>query len=125
MKLGTETASLTNHILSGTRGAPQPEIGMGCTILMWTDRTPGTIVGLRTFKTGKNAGKVSAVLVQEDNASRIDTNGMSESQSYTFTPNPEAPVLIFKAGRNAGGVFRGDVGRLRIGERGKYHDFGF
>lgn len=37
MKLGTQTGSLINHIMS-TAKARTPEIGEGATILAWTDR---------------------------------------------------------------------------------------
>lgn len=123
MKLGTETNSLMNHLMSGTKGAPQPTVGMGATRLGWTDRNPATIVEVRRFKSGARAGQVSAVAIQDDNATRVDRNGMSESQEYTFTPNAEGAIQWFKADKS--GSFKGDGGRLRIGERAKYYDFSF
>jgi hypothetical protein len=47
MKLGTHTGSLTNHIYS--RAVPiTPEVGMGCTLLSWSDRHPATIIDIFT-----------------------------------------------------------------------------
>lgn len=123
MRLATETNSLVNHLLSGTRGAPQPEVGMGATILMWTDRRPATIVGLEYFKSGARAGQVSAVWIQEDDASRIDNNGMSEMQEYEIVPNPAAMKVRYKV--NKAGAFTGPSGQLRIGQRSKYYDMSF
>jgi hypothetical protein len=100
-------------MMSGTRGQPKPEVGMGATVLMWTDREPATIV------------KVTAtqVHIQRDKATRTDTNGMSECQSYTFEPDPSQPVEIYRL--NKRGAYKGKIGQLRIGERDKYRDFSF
>lgn len=115
MRLGTETISFQNHMLSGTVGAPEPEVGMGATILMWSDRHAATIV--RVTKT--------QVHVQRDKATRIDNNGMSESQRYTFEPNPEAAVEVFRKRKGNRWVLSGGGASLRIGDRSSYHDFSF
>lgn len=44
MKLGTETNSLINHIMSNTVCAEEITVGMGATFLSWTDRHPGTVI---------------------------------------------------------------------------------
>ena len=127
MKLGSETNSLTNHLLSrAVIGQPEPTVGMGATILCWTDRHPATIVAI-----------VDGILtVQEDNHKRIDSNGMSESQDYEYTRNPTGATYYFRAGKdgkwqevvkneNTGRWNRSASAGLRIGEREKYHDFSF
>jgi hypothetical protein len=123
MKLGTETGSMSNYLMSGTKGAPTPEVGMGATVLMWTDRHPATIISVVKFKGGARAGQVKEVHIQQDNATRKDANGMSECQSYEFTRNTDAPVRSFKV--NKRGAFMDGGTQLRIGERDKYHDFSF
>lgn len=110
MRLGTETGSLVNYMMAdGT----QPQVGMGATILMWTDRKAGTIVKITPTQ----------IHVQEDDAVRTDHNGMSESQTYSYSPNPHGTIHIFrktKRGyRNKGGS------ALHIGEREKYYDYSF
>lgn len=51
MKLGTQTGSLVNHMLSrAVIGQPAPFAGMGVTFLSWTDRNPGTV--FRVFQVG-------------------------------------------------------------------------
>jgi hypothetical protein len=126
MKLGTQTASFVNYLMSGTNGQPEVSVGMGATILGWTDRHPATIVEVQ------KGGKI--VVVQKDHAKRIDNNGMSESQDYEFTPNPEATRCYYKQDKN--GAYRSAYfnesgrlvfgsGQLRVGERDKYHDFSF
>ena len=127
MRLGTETNSVTNHLYSRmTRGAPEPEVGMGATILYWSDRKAATVTGWD--------GKV--IEVQYDNAKRVDSNGMSEAQEYEFTPNHGGGVLAFR--RTKDGSWKqvvwnpatkrwnlvGSAG-LIVGKRDHYHDFSF
>lgn len=115
MRLGTQTNSMTNYLMSGTKGQPTPERGMGATLLMWTDRHAYTIVKVTPC----------TVHAQQDRAIRMDHNGMSESQEYTYEPNKSAPVEIFRK-RKDGGYYRAGYGsQLRIGERDEYHDYSF
>lgn len=102
---------------------PEPVLGMGATICLYTDRYAATVVEINRFKTGKRAGMVSKVVVQEDNAKRADTNGMSDSQDYTYTPDPNGRRFEFNV--NAKGKFLGDGFSLSLGNREKYHDYSF
>jgi hypothetical protein len=117
------TNSPINQILGGTRGAPVPEVGMGATLLFWTDRQPATIIAVETFKTGQKAGQPKAVLAQDDAWKRVDDNGMSESQQYVFTPNPNGAVRRFTL--RADGAYRCGSVQLAIGSRDRYYDFSF
>ena len=104
----------------------QPEMGMGATLVMWTDRHPYTIVGLEHFKTGSRAGEVKALFATRDKATRTDDHGMSDAQSYTYETDPDAPRERFVLCKD--GWFRqNDAGgtRLAIGHRRKYHDYSF
>lgn len=119
MPLGS-TGSLTNYLMSGTKGQPVPVVGMGATMLGWTDRHAATIVAV-----GPNGRWVE---IRRDDAKRVDSNGMSEAQDYEFTPNPKAPVLRYSLRKDGGYVRVGEKFsgvRLRIGERDCYHDFSF
>lgn len=131
MKLGSQTNSLINHVLSrAVKGQPEPVEGMGATILAWTDRYPGTITKVHKGKSR------TIVLVRQDKATRVDSNGLSESQEYTFEPDPNGSLYAFRQSKN--GTWeqvtlnrvtgRYNLSRgygLRIGERSKYHDFSF
>lgn len=130
MTFAKETGSLVNHIHSrATRGQPEPVVGMGATVLHYTDRSPATIIEVTKI------GKYLAIVVQGDNAKRIDTNGMSECQTYEYTPNPEGGKTTYRFKNEAWEAiyFNTDTKRwkksggsgLRIGEREKYHDFSF
>lgn len=119
MKLGTGTGSLVNHLMSGHVGGPTPVVGMGATILHWTDRKAATVV--KVSPSGKT------VWVKADTATRVDRNGMSESQVYRYAPNPDAPVKAFRLGkhgwRESGSRGRGAA--LHLGHRASYHDYSF
>lgn len=93
-----------------------PAVGMGATITMYSDRRPATIVEVRTAK---------MIIIQEDDATRTDSNGMSECQSYEYTRNPKAPLLIYTQRKDGCWRERGGTNGLIIGQRDKYHDFGF
>lgn len=131
MKLGTQTASLTNHIYSrAVKGQPAPEVGMGATMLAWTDRYAGTIIEIF------NIGKSVCLVVQEDHAKRIDKNGLSECQQYAYSANPNGAKRTFRQS-NDGTWKEGYVNAvtkrwrtvggygLRIGDRQQYRDFTF
>lgn len=127
LRLGTQTGSLCNHLFSrAVIGEPSPEIGMGATILGWTDREPATIVSVFT------KGKTLHVGIKRDNYKRTDTNGFSESQSYEYSFNPEMGIEYFRKGKDGTwesiytnpetGRTKKGYGSLRIGQRDKYWD---
>jgi hypothetical protein len=129
MRLGTQTGSLTNHILSrATRGQPEPTVGMGATILSWTDRHGATIIEVGSYR-----GRM-LLTVREDKATRTDTNGMSECQSYRFDPDEKGTTyrfLLDKKGMwrqvvlnmETGNFVYTDGSGLRIGDRSTYHNY--
>lgn len=126
MKLGKDTGSLTNYLMSGTRGEPPPEVGMGVTLLAWTDRYAGTIID--------RVGEV--LMIQEDKAIRIDCNGISESQDYRYERDPNGRVRYYRSyacrwrevelGKRRGTwKLTGGGPALRLGVREAYHDYSF
>lgn len=128
MKLGSQTGSVTNHIMSRmTKGEPKPFAGMPCTILCWTDRHGATIVDVLPN---------GVIAVQTDKATRVDTNGMSESQKYTYERRPNGGKTYFRKAKTGAWqeVMRNVATKrwnkveghgLRLGERDEYHDFSF
>jgi hypothetical protein len=52
---------------------------MGATEICWSDRHAYTITEVINDK---------KIVVQQDKATRTDTNGMSDAQSYAFSPDP-------------------------------------
>lgn len=85
MKLGRDTGSLVNHIYS--RSSLVPEIGMGATLLHWSDRDAATVIAWN--------GKL--LTVQQDKAIRHKDNiGMREDQRYDYERDPDGQIHHFK-----------------------------
>lgn len=116
LRIGTDTGSITNYLMSSTSGQPVPVAGMGVTILSWTDRSAATVV--RVSASGK------MIWIQPDAVTRTDTNGMSESQQYSYAPDPDAQVIRASLRKNGAWVTKGGQ-QLRLGERSAYYDYSF
>lgn len=114
LKLGVETGSLNNAIESANPAVPV--LGGGATVLYWSDCHAGTVVHISP------SGKT--VVVREDKATRIDKNGMSESQEYAYAPNNkgEGREWIFRMTKRG---WRAKGTGVSFGKRQKYHDFSF
>lgn len=112
MKAGTDTGSLTNHLYS-RMASPVPAVGMGVTMLMWTDRDAATIVRITPTQ----------IHVQRDTAKRLGVIEMSEDQDYAYSPDPTAPISIFRKTKRG---WKDNCGcGLLIGTRDHYHDYSF
>lgn len=125
MKLGSQTGSLMNHVYSRFE-APLPMVGMGATLLAWSDRYAATVIEVTD----------KVIAVREDRAIRTDSHGLSECQEYRYEPYPDGRVLYFHPARNGGWNqvrLNPETGRwnqvagygLLLGERRAYHDFSF
>jgi hypothetical protein len=124
--LGSRAGSVTTHVSSRlVRGKPVPKVGMGVTLLGWVDRYAGTIISIES----------GVISVQEDRATRADTGGTNEYQSYDYAPDPEGMIHHYRHRRGSWEPVRHDdrSGRwqrregydLRIGVRDHYYDFSF
>ena len=112
--------SLNNLMLTGTKGQPTPEVGMGATELCWTDRHAYTIVEVINHR---------RIVVQRDVAVRVDSKGMSDSQDYRFEQNPNAKKVTYTLRKNGRWIKEGESlkngTQIRIGERDEYYDYSF
>jgi hypothetical protein len=110
--------SFFNTVMNNTAPA-EPEVGMGATLLLWSDRHAGTIVAVN--------GKT--LKWQRDRAIRTDDHGMSDAQGYRYEPNPQAEVETYTLRKNgrwvkAGTPMKGGL-TLLVGARHEYYDFSF
>jgi hypothetical protein len=96
---------------------PQPEIGMGVTQQIGSDRYPGTIIEVSA--SGKK------IVFQDDIAIRTDSNGMSESQTYTFERDPNGSIHYASLRKDGRWKLMGSKIPISIGIRSKYYDFSF
>lgn len=128
MILGTETGSLMNHLYArGTLGQPTPEIGMGATLLLWSDRHAATITAVEGPADGWT------LTVQRDQARVIKGSEMDGSAEYAYAPNPHGMAYRFRFKDGVWRQLRSDSNRmiakgatgLRIGDRREYRDPGF
>lgn len=117
--------SMMNSLMSGGTN-PEPEIGMGATILMWSDRKPATITEVLRYKSGPKKGQIRAVKTRADRAIRTDSNGMSDAQSYRFEPMLDVPESTWTLRKDGSFRKQGDqYTQLAIGFRDAYYDYSF
>lgn len=114
------TGSLINNVM-GQQESVKPEIGDGATMLGWTDRIPGTLIAV--LRGGRE------IVVQEDHATRTDSNGMSDAQSYEFEQNVDGATCRFTLRKNGKFVQAGQPLRqgmvCLVGQRSAYYDYSF
>ena len=114
-----QTGSLINEIYGSAR-SPEPEVGMGVTFIYWTDRGAGTIVEVINAKT---------IRVKGDTATRTDSNGMSDAQSYTYEHATSPGSAVYTKRKNGRWVKRGQEMRggqqIAIGYRDTHYDYSF
>ena len=118
MEIGRETGSVVNYLMTQVTQEPlvTPEAGLGVTLCMWTDRKAGTILTISP------SGKT--ITIQEDIATRIDTNGMSESQHYNYQPNLNGTIYTARLTKMGWRVTHYGYGVV-FGIRKAYHDYSF
>ncbi len=111
--------NLTNRVMENSKQL-KPEVGMGATITMHSDRHACTITQIVSER---------MVVVQEDCAVRTDKNGMSYSQTYEYDRDRTGLCYTFSLRKNGRWVCvnesQKDGTGLVIGERDHYFDFSF
>lgn len=127
MKLGTQTGSLVNHVLT-TSKATIPAVGDGATIYSWSDRDAATVVEVFE-KNGKQF-----VVVTEDDAVMTAGSAMSEHQEYEYTSRPDGHRMTYRLDDGKWQyVVKGESGRYKkvayrgvtFGRRNSYRDPSF
>lgn len=109
--------SLHNLLADQSRDATEVAVGVGGTVVGWTDRHAVTVVDVS--KSGHR------VTVQYDTAVRTDTNGMSDAQEYRYERNTDGRVETFTRRRDGSYRVKGGTARLLVGVRSHYHDYSF
>ena len=127
MNLGTETGSLINHIQSRVFDDKDPVIGTPATVLCWSDRKGATVILWDS--------KHSIITVQEDKATRIDGEGMSDCQTYSYERDTDGSLHMFKRTKNGwkNVLLNPQTGRynytsgsgLVLGVRDAHYDYSF
>ena len=107
----------TANVHSMCKGNPDPEVGMGATQIMWSDRHPFTVV-----EVSPNSRRC---VVQEDRAVRTDKHGMSDCQDYDYEANPEGRKVTLSRRKNGDWRQVGDTQLFHLGYRSRYFDYSF
>jgi hypothetical protein len=107
--------SLNNLMMDRTQ-SKQPEVGMGATLLGWSDRCACTIIAISP------SGKT--LTIQRDTATRADRRGMTDAQSWTYERNPNGTVYTARLKKNGKWQTPGGTTFL-IGHRHEFYDFSF
>lgn len=111
------TGSLMNLIAADA--ATLPEVGSGATLCFWTDRSACTVIHVSEKR----------IVVQTDKATRTDSNGMSDTQTYAYEADPKGAIHVFTKRKNGKfyeqGSAMGEGTKLSLGARRAYHDYSF
>lgn len=130
LKLGTETGSVINNIMSRQiLNKPKAEVGMGATLLYWTDREAATIVEV----IGDGLTKGTIIGVRTDAWKVISGSMQDGSAEFEYMPRDEGNVSYFRITKTGtwesirrnpetGRWNKIGNGGIRIGSREKYHD---
>lgn len=90
-------------------------VGMGATINYFSDSVATTIIQIE----GKR------IILQRDKATRIDDNGFSDAQEYSYQQDPEGETYI--ASLRKDGTYRlvKSNSKITIGVRKEFYDYTF
>ena len=99
-------------------------LGDAATIHFGSDCFPATIVRIDRWKSGPLLGLPRRVVVQIDDATRVDSNGMSDHQQYTYTRNPEGLTYTAHYSEKLK-CWRASGSPIVFGTRRRYHDYTF
>lgn len=94
-----------------------PKVGDGATVSFWSDRKAATVIDVSA--SGRK------ITVQEDTSTRTDTNGMSDAQSYDYSPNPDGRIYVATLRKDGKYRVSGMSARVSFAGRSTYHDYSF
>ena len=110
---------MINELLASPKH-PDPEVGMGASILYHSDRHAATIVAVDR----STRGNVTGVWVQRDETTVVSGSPHDGSAKYHYRPSPENPRVLFTLRKNGRYVAKGESARdgtaLSIGVRSEY-----
>lgn len=113
--------SLINMLYSNAEQTTKPEVGMGVTEIMYTDREPYEVIEVKDDR---------HITVRKYDYQRKDSNGMSEMQEYDYVSNPNNPTVnlfLTKKGKWRERIGKRELGCnvFLLGKAEKYYDYSF
>lgn len=104
------------HEIVSTKSKLTPAVGMGVTVLCWTDRHAGTITRVSPSK--------KSFFFRQDKATRTDKLGMTDSgQQYSYEADPTAQEQKAILTRRGWKVVKGT--KIVLGMRDEHYDYSF
>ena len=94
-----------------------PEVGMGVTYAVGSDRYAATIVQVLTFKSGERKGQVRGVVIQDDKAILVSGSEQDGSAQYRYEPQADAMKETFLWNAQQGRFIRHGYCKLGLGHR--------
>jgi hypothetical protein len=125
-----QVGSLINHLAVNSKHLfNMPVIGTGVTFYSWSDRSAGTVVGI--FDLSKKI-----IEIKHDTATRIDNNGMSDCQNYSYEMDINSRSVFYRWSSKKSqwqGVEKNEKGRwvlsrgqsISVGNRDAHYDYSF
>jgi hypothetical protein len=125
-----QVGSLINHLAVNSKHLfNMPVIGTGVTFYSWSDRSAGTVVEI--FDLSKKI-----IEIKHDTAIRIDNNGMSDCQNYSYEMDINSRSVFYRWSDKKSqwqGVEKNDKGRwvlshgqpISVGNRDAHYDYSF
>jgi hypothetical protein len=113
-----KNGSLTNHLLSNSQ-SQSPQIGMGVTECLYSDRQAYTIINILSK---------TRIMIQKDIATRSDKKGMSELQEYTYARNEHGSTKTLSLRKDGRWRAQGEGNSSAVyvlGLRDQFHDYSF
>lgn len=129
MKLGSETGSLVNHLMS-SRSNTEPNIGTPATLLSWTDRSAATVT-----KVFEKNGRLM-IEVTDDKSQLFSGSRVDGSATYIYSRDPDGVRRYFRREKNGewccvrknedtGRWVKSGRGGILLGRRETYFDPSF
>jgi hypothetical protein len=104
-----------------------PEVGMGATYAVGSDRYACTIVEVLYFKSGARRGQIRGVVAQDDEAIRVSGSEQDGSATYRYEARPNAgkDVYLWNEDRQRFILKGASYVRLGLGHRSYYRNPSF
>jgi len=115
------SGSIINRIIEGP-AKQQPEVGMGVTVTMYSDRNAGTITELVPYKKGAKAGQIRIIRVRMDDFTVVSGSEADGSARYEFAPGPGDRHTVDFLPTKRGWRRKGGGDGLVLGSRDRYYD---
>lgn len=97
----------------------EPTVGMGVTINFYSDSKAATIIQI--------SHKGKRIVLRQDKATRIDHNGVSESQTYNYETDLDGSIYVATLRKDGAyrlvGATTGST--ITLGVRREYYDYSF